>query len=332
MKDYMQKTLVKYIIIAAVVIIGLLPFAAFKHAPSYIEVPTRAELPQVQAGPTIAASIQKPKKYRLITLSKKNTLTLREEVTEKSMSALQLKALALSQTLSSSEPIILVMNTPGGEVEAGLHFIDAIKGLPQKVNTLSLFAASMGFHIAQALNTRYITPSGVLMSHRMSVGGVGGEVPGRAIVEMNAVLSLAVSLDKTSSARMGMNIGDYEQMVRDEFWVRGEEAIETNAADEVVIARCASDLQGQYDAEYDVSFGGLALGKIKVTWSECPLVMYPIASNTESFIKSTLSERPELIPQRDYLANYLNAMFFNRTQFVQAYGDANSKVKVVRVR
>jgi ATP-dependent protease ClpP protease subunit len=62
----------------------------------------------------------------------------------------QAKALG-NQRFSSNEPIYLFLNTPGGSIQTGLEIIESLKGLDRPVSTVTLFAASMGFQIAQNL-------------------------------------------------------------------------------------------------------------------------------------------------------------------------------------
>jgi len=115
---------------------------------------------------------------KTITLESKNIVVFRGPVTEKSASEVQTKILEMSHRLGKNKVIYLVLNTPGGSVGAGLDLIDFLRAIPQKVHTITLFAASMGFQFAQNMDKRYITPNGTLMSHRARLGGLGGQLDG----------------------------------------------------------------------------------------------------------------------------------------------------------
>jgi hypothetical protein len=88
-------------------------------------------------------------KRRLILLNSKNTIAFRGVVTSDSVAAAQAKLIAMSNALSQERPNLPRARHPGGSVDAGMRLIDMVAGLPQKVDTITVFAASMGFHIAQ---------------------------------------------------------------------------------------------------------------------------------------------------------------------------------------
>lgn len=104
--------------------------------------------------PTLALGQEKNK---TITLNSDNFVALRDAVTWSSISKLQQDLLSLSAKLDDDEPIYLVLDTPGGSVMAGQRFIETVKGIPQPVHAVVLFAASMGFQITQAVDNRYNT-------------------------------------------------------------------------------------------------------------------------------------------------------------------------------
>lgn len=78
----------------------------------------------------------------------------------------------------SSEDIIMVINSPGGSVTAGMAIFDAMCGIPCDVSTICIgFAASMAAFLlaAGAKGKRYITPNSETMIHQV-MGGVQGQV------------------------------------------------------------------------------------------------------------------------------------------------------------
>lgn len=227
------------------------------------------------AVPVFTKVKDKPAKTMpIITLNGNNVLTLRGPVSASSMNTLKIQLLKMSDKLPDSSHIYLVLDTPGGSVGAGLEFIDAAKAIPQKVHTITLFAASMGFQIVQNLNNRYITPSGTLMSHRAKVGGLAGELPGELIVRLNHLLRMLKRMDQIAADRIGMTLKDYRELIRDEYWVDGFEAVKDQMADREVLLKCSSQLLNGTETIKVESFFGSATLK----FSKCPLLTSPLSS------------------------------------------------------
>ena len=98
------------------------------------------------AIPVIKAAKLTPNKDQIV-LNKNNTVSINDVVSPESVSDWTLKVKELDNKGPVNEPIYLVMNTPGGSIEAGIDFIEATKGMHRPVKTITVFAASMGFQI-----------------------------------------------------------------------------------------------------------------------------------------------------------------------------------------
>lgn len=242
----------------------------------------------------------------IIVLRKSNTLVLHSAVTGDSIAAIQMKAFAMSANLGSKGVIYLVLDTPGGEVDAGNDLIDSLKGLRTPVKTITLFAASMGFHIAQSLGERLITPSGTLMSHRVSVSGLAGQVPGSAISQLMLIFKQSIMMDTIISERMGMPIIDYQDLIRDEYWVTGKDAVDQKAADRVIHVRCGSDMLGASLETLKTQFGPAS-----ITYSDCPLVRAPL--------KVELGGLSGTAPEKEKLTEFLRELMYDKSSFVGDY-------------
>lgn len=211
------------------------------------------------------ADVSKPP---ILTLTKKNTLVLRGVVNSESVTALELQLLEMSDKLKKTDTIYLVLDTPGGSVYSGLELIDTIHGIPQKVKTVTVFAASMGFQIAQNLDERLILPSGTLMSHRASISGMSGELNGELNTRLNHIMKVIARMDKIAAKRMSLSNKKYQDMIHDELWMDGEQSVELKAADRVVLARCDSTFAGTSRVELGRIFDYVITGEM----SNCPLV------------------------------------------------------------
>jgi ATP-dependent protease ClpP protease subunit len=98
----------------------------------------------------------------------------------------------------------------------------------------------MAFQIAQNSGRRYITIDGILMSHRMS-GMLQGEFGGEMDTMFAFWKRVSEMMDRNAADRMGIDLEDYLNLIRDEFWVMGQDAVDKNAADEVVFVKCSQE-------------------------------------------------------------------------------------------
>ena len=200
-----------------------------------------------------------------IVLTEDNSVVFNQQVSEEYASK---KTLELMKKAKKGIPLFLVLDTPGGSVTAGLAFIDAVKSLKVPVHTVTIFAASMGYQFVQELGTRYITPSGTLMSHRGAVGGLSGQVPGELNSRLNHIQAILSGMSTRAAARVSMSKQNYDAAIINELWVSGEEAIASKHADKLVNAQCDKSLiEGTYTQQLSTIFG-----KVTIIFSKCPLI------------------------------------------------------------
>jgi ATP-dependent protease ClpP protease subunit len=243
-----------------------------------------------------------------IILKKANTVSLRGVVADQSMARLQWEILTKSAALPKGAPLYLVLHTPGGSIYAGNALIDTIKGLDREVKTITLFSASMGFHIVQNSGERLITGSGILMSHRASVSFDRKELPGEALTILKSILRVLLKMDMDVASRMELTLETYRDLTRDEYWVDGSDAVKDKAADRVVLVQCGSDLIGGTE----ITFFDTLLGGVRVLYPECPLIYTPIQLDMSGIKFKDEYEK------RDFL-KYFNTMLYNPRDFLKEY-------------
>ncbi len=254
-------------------------------------------------GTLVASSAAaSPKKApRKVTLHSTNTLVLRAPVTGATTSKLLMELTEKAKAFPPNNEMFLVLDTPGGDVDAGLKFIDALSGFPQKITTITKFAASMGFHIVQGSSERLITQHGVLMSHHAHVTGIDGDVPGNAVTRINHIARTIEISDTEAAKRMHISLKAYKAKIAYEYWSMGEDAVADGAADNIVIVTCSDSLFGTTKEKLDTFFG-----EVEVEFSNCPMISDPISVK---FPDKTAQEKQNLIYQ----------MFNNKESFVQDY-------------
>jgi ATP-dependent Clp protease protease subunit len=212
-----------------------------------------------------------------ITLNSENTVSLFGPVDRGSIGEVMHELNRLSQIGKKEDPIYLILYTPGGSVLAGLELINYMNTLRRPVHSVAIFAASMGFHILENSPVRYITKYATVMSHRAN-GGFQGDIPQQVTSRLNHVIQLVGKLDEQVVSRTNGKFDkkSYQELIRDEYWVVGDNAIKDGFADEVAVLKCDDSLNGTSEKNFAV---GPFLVRVKV--SKCPLITAPIADKEE---------------------------------------------------
>jgi len=213
-----------------------------------------------------------------IILGKHNTIVLNDEVNAESVAKVISDARNLGKQdedgyhiFSNKKDIYLFLNTPGGSITAGLQLIDALNGLDRKVDTITMFAASMGFQIVQNLGDRYVLPHGTLMSHRAR-GGIEGEFGGIHPSQLESRMkywdAVITGMDKQTVLRTNgkQTLESYEKSYVPELWLTGDQAVAGGYADKIIKAKCDSSLDGL--DEHNATFMGVSLTYYT---DKCPL-------------------------------------------------------------
>jgi ATP-dependent protease ClpP protease subunit len=178
-----------------------------------------------------------------IVLDTKNTVNFRGAVTAESVSNIMLELAAkVMQRGNQKYTIYLVLDSPGGSVAAGFAFITFAKTL-RNVETISIYAASMGSAIQQALpGKRWTTEDGLMMFHRAAGRFEGQFNEGEVETQLRLWKAVVERLEKVNADRMEMQIADYKAAVKDELWYFGDEAVKNKAADGVATILCSARL------------------------------------------------------------------------------------------
>jgi ATP-dependent Clp protease, protease subunit len=214
-----------------------------------------------------------------IVLTSENAVTLRGPVTATSVGEVMHELSAVAQTGNPIDPIYLVLNTPGGSVAAGVDLMNYINTLRRPVHSIAIYAASMGFHILQSSPIRYVTDLGTIMSHRAN-GSTGGDLPQQVDSRLNYIKSLLEKMDeKVISRTCGKHTKEsYTELIRDEYWAVGDNAIKDGFADEIASIKCDDSLNATVDKQVQILFF-----VINMKVSKCPLITQPIVENAKDY-------------------------------------------------
>jgi ATP-dependent protease ClpP protease subunit len=129
--------------------------------------------------------------------------------------------------------ILLRINSPGGSVTEGIAIANALRSHPANVTVqVDGVAASIASVIAMAGDHVRMMPNALFMVH---------EASGLCAGEAADMIKMAELLDKISdniagayAARAGGTEAEWRQVMKNETWYRGEEAVKAGLADEVV--------------------------------------------------------------------------------------------------
>jgi ATP-dependent protease ClpP protease subunit len=208
-----------------------------------------------------------------IKLTSNNTVVYRGEVNGRSAIEAQLDLAKLVIKRGTIDyPLYLVLDSPGGSIEAGFMFIQFAKLVPN-LHTISIFAASMASAIVEQLpGRRLVTENGTLMFHQAYAGLEGTVEVGSLETTLYYVKRRVRSLEQANANRMQMSLTDYKGLVSKELWLDAQDSIRFRAADNIVDIVCSQELIMKMNT---VSMQSI-FGAITFKFSGCPLFRAPV--------------------------------------------------------
>ena len=136
---------------------------------------------------------------------------------------------------SSSEPISLYINSPGGVVTSGLAIYDTINIIGAPVHTICIGqACSMGAFLLAAgeKGSRKSLPSSRIMVHQ-PLGGARGQASDIEI-QAQEIIRLKKFLNKELAKNTGQEIEDVEIDTDRDFYMSALEALDYGLIDEII--------------------------------------------------------------------------------------------------
>lgn len=135
------------------------------------------------------------------------------------------------------KPILFVINSPGGSVDAGFAIFDQIKLISSPVTTLVTgIAASMGsiLSLAASPKRRFATPHARIMIHQPAIHGI---VRGQATdleIQAKEVIKTRTMLIKLYVEATGRDYKVIEKAIDRDTWMSAEEALEFGLLDGII--------------------------------------------------------------------------------------------------
>jgi ATP-dependent Clp protease protease subunit len=209
-----------------------------------------------------------PTESELIELKKDNFISLRETITQDSSSRLLAK---LNTIENKHNTIYLYINSPGGNVIAGLEIINYIKSLQRREKQIICIAhnaMSMAFVIFQYCSERYILYSSTLMQHQMSLGIKG------KLYDINSRMaymnSMEIKMNQDQATRLNLSLDNFTRLIQNDWWLYAEDILLHNAADKIVSLFCS------FDNFEETTIINSLFGDITIKYSACPIINYPL--------------------------------------------------------
>lgn len=133
----------------------------------------------------------------------------------------------------SSEPIWLLIDSPGGSVLDGATLISEIEASKAPVFTVcTRLCASMAAMIHSYGTKRFSTDRAILMYHPAS-GGAQGQVP-NMLSQLTSITKFLQRMVDHEVSRSKMSATDFANHVAYEFWVESEDAVQLGLDDSII--------------------------------------------------------------------------------------------------
>lgn len=148
-----------------------------------------------------------------------------------------IKKLWYLEAKDPGQPILLVINSPGGSVDAGFALWDQIKLITSPVTTLVTgLAASMGsvLSLVAKPKRRFATSQARIMVHQPRLSGViQGQATDLEIQAKEMLKTRSLLIDLYCQAT-GKSIAEIEKAIDRDTWMTAEEALQFGLIDKIV--------------------------------------------------------------------------------------------------
>jgi len=131
--------------------------------------------------------------------------------------------------------ISMYINSPGGQIYAGLAIFDTMKMIPNKISTVAVgVTASFGTVLLAAgtKGNRYALPHSTIHMHQ-PLGGVQGQASDIEI-QAKEILRLKSNLNQILSDSTGQKIEVIEKDTERDFYLNAEQAVEYGLVDKIL--------------------------------------------------------------------------------------------------
>jgi len=172
-------------------------------------------------------------------LFESRTIFLSGQVDEEQAEKVNRQLLAMERA-SATAPIVLWIDSPGGEVYSGFGIYDAARFVKPRVITLVAGRAwSMGSVIALAAEKqdRVALPNAKFLIHQPLIGGVMRGSVSELEIHTRDMAQLKGKLHKLYSERTGTSVDRFAELMERDRWLEAKEALELGLISKIVATR-----------------------------------------------------------------------------------------------
>ena len=206
-----------------------------------------------------------------ITLTENNHVLFKGVVNAETVGKASRDLLKISFKTKPGDTIYLVLDSPGGSIDAGLDFVQLLTSIPRNVECIALKAHSMAHHFLQACpGKRYGTMNVKSMAHRASGSFRGTFNDGAVEQQLKLWTGIVQSMEKVNAKRMELSLEKYHSLVKDEYWCHGYGCVKKNFLDEIAKVTCNEKLVNTKSSRTVNTF----FGSFRVVSTACPLIKY----------------------------------------------------------
>ena len=171
-------------------------------------------------------------------LLRERVIVLNGEITDKKANSIIAQMLYL-ESIDNTKPIYIYINSPGGNVTAGLGIFDTMNQVKPDIVTINIgLAASMGGFLLAAgtPGQRFALKNSRVMIHQ-PVGEAQGEDPDLLEIQAKEILYLKKQLNSYLAQMTGQSIEKIKKDTQQDFWLSAQEAKEYGIVDKVINSR-----------------------------------------------------------------------------------------------
>lgn len=163
-----------------------------------------------------------------------NVIQLEGPINEENINNVISKIQLINKSNNKSN-ITLIINSNGGEVYQTGNLITFMMDSSIYYDCIAFNAQSAAFSIFQFCNKRWITPQSILMQHQAVIDRLFTINELKQLSKIIDVLELYVNLfDMNSAIKMDISLHEFNELIFNEFKVKGKDIIKYKLADTMV--------------------------------------------------------------------------------------------------